>query len=205
MLGYMHSFIFLCLACAVGALQVHLCPGTLWFNDNKYRWISFFSAGVLCVVIWIYLGTQAYSYEVDRLVEILIKAGDNGESLSSCARPRQCCVGGVPGPSLPTVDPDTLRSVSARGQLCPGLRLRRSRCITERKIPPDGGLGLLLFSQGAVPLATANFQYKNTHYIHTKIDFISQKAMIDLAMVVKGECLLFLSCFVQWEGRRSAD
>lgn len=50
--------------------------------------------------------------------------------------------------------------VSARGQLCPGLRLRRSRCITERKIPPDGGLGLLLFSQGAVPLARPIFNIK---------------------------------------------
>lgn len=50
--------------------------------------------------------------------------------------------------------------VSARGQLCPGLRLRRSRCITERKIPPDGGLGLLLFSEGAVPLARPIFNIK---------------------------------------------
>lgn len=84
-----------------------------------------------------------------------------GSVLCCCARPRQCSAGGVlrlearvRPPALPLqarVRPGP--SVSARGQLCLGLRLRRSRCITEREIPPDGGLGLLLFSRGAVPLA----------------------------------------------------
>lgn len=45
---------------------------------------------------------------------------------------------------------------------------------------------------------TANFQYKYTNYIQTKIVCTFRKAITGPAMVVKGECLVVLSCFVRW-------
>lgn len=82
-----------------------------------------------------------------------------------CASPWVAVWWGHAVPPFPCSSPPggacpLLPNVSARGQLCLGLRLRRSRCITERKIPPDGGLGLLLFSQGAVPLSRPIFNIK---------------------------------------------
>lgn len=85
-------------------------------------------------------------------------------SVLMCASPWVLGLRGPAVPPSPCSPPWGARpprsAVSARGQLCLGLRLRRSRCITERKIPPDGGLGLLLFSQGAVPLARPIFNIK---------------------------------------------
>lgn len=105
-------------------------------------------------------------------------------------------------PPFPLLAPQRLIvSVSARGQLSPGLSLRRSRCITETRIPPDGGLGLLLFSQGAVPLARPIFNIKK-HLIKTKIDSLFRKVIIDSAMFGKGKCVVFLWCFVRW-GRQT--
>ena len=127
--------------------------------------------------------SECFIFQLDSSVKLIIELRERerererkrergGESLCSCARPRDCCVAGSCGPSLfparvhphpypPSGGACPARlGVSARGQLCLGLRLRRSRCITERKIPPDGGLGLLLFSQGAVPLARPIFNIK---------------------------------------------
>lgn len=99
--------------------------------------------------------------------QALQSSNSTGKEAGSLAAPVRVPVSDVLAGSLPSFSPlapggscPPQLGVSARGQLCLGLRLRRSRCITERKIPPDGGLGLLLFSQGAVPLARPTFNIK---------------------------------------------
>ena len=125
--------------------------------------------------------SECFIFQLDSSVKLIIelrerereRERERGGSLSALVRvpatvvlrglavppffPRAC----TPHPYPPSGGACPARlGVSARGQLCLGLRLRRSRCITERKIPPDGGLGLLLFSQGAVPLARPIFNIK---------------------------------------------
>jgi len=123
---------------------------------------------------------------------------------------------GPRGPSLPVLAPrpppggarPPRPSVSARGQLRVGLRLRRSRCITERKIPPDGGLGLLLFSQGAVPLARANFTILKyaRHWNDNRFNISEGDYRFgDVRYKVSAPCFCPVFFVCGGEGRRSTD